>query len=632
MPSTNLRFQQTQPASLNLRFGAAGTSNEVVLAVGIRATLPDALSPTLSLQERLLASLNADVTDGLAPAISALYDNSVNRAPHAWDSANWETAAARRCDTDARHDVAPKREHNAAVAIVPGERRQGDFATPWEPMSSAIRPAKAVAWIEAKSLAHESSAAFADLLRHHRPARSAPWGKGRPLATEAADRWIDLFRTQRSAKALQWSEGRRAALSLTPAFGAGRAIRRDTRVPWQEARPPAHGTSITIIVNPPVNPPCYNPQPGQSVVLVFRDLQPASLDLRFRCPNPASPDPEATIVVPVRRIYMQSNTVTLVLADTGQPIPARGLNLSLDADSWCWGWSASVPASYLSLLQAAEGDLVELLASVNGTAFRFAVERLQRTRSFGKAELAISGRGRAAWLADPYADSVSRSNAETMTAQQLMADALTENGVSIGWDLDWQITDWTVPAGAWHHTGTALEACLAIAEAGGAYIQAHRTEQTLAVLPRYPAAPWNWSGLTPDIELPEDVCTTEGIEWIDKPKYNTVFVSGQNNGVLCHVTRGGTAGDRPAPMVTDALTTHSDAGRQRGLRILSDVGRQKHITLSLPVLSATGIIVPGKLIRYTENGAPHLGLTRAVQVSADFPKVRQSITVESHVL
>jgi len=330
---------------------------------------------------------------------------------------------------------------------------------------------------------------------------------------------------------------------------------------------------------------------------------------------------------------MQTNTVTLVLAATGQPIPARGgLRLSLDVDSWGWGWSASVPASYLTLLSAPLGNLVELIATVNGTAFRLSVERISRERQFGQATLAISGSGRAAWLAAPYAPIVTRSNNGAMTAQQLMADALTENGMAIGWTLDWQITDWLVPAGVWNHTGTAMEACLTIANAGGAYIQAHRTDQVLSVLPRYPSTPWAWPGLTPDIDLPENVCVVEGIEWIDKPTYNTVFVSGQEGGILAHVTRQGTAGDKAAPMVTDPLTTHSDAGLQRGTRILSDTGRQALISLNLPVLPETGIILPGKLIRYSENGNQHIGLTRAVDIAADFPKVRQTVKVESHVL
>lgn len=348
--------------------------------------------------------------------------------------------------------------------------------------------------------------------------------------------------------------------------------------------------------------------------------------------NPDDPDPGQTIIVPVRSIYMQTNTVTLVLAETGQPIPARGLRLSIDADSWVWGWSASVPASYLPLLSGAAGDLVELLASVNDTLFRLAVVHRGRDRKFGEAWLSVSGRGRAAWLGYPYAEVASRSNSVAMTAQQLMADALTVNGVPIGWGIDWQITDWPVPAGAWNHTGTAMEACLAIADAAGAYIQAHRTDQTLSVLPRYPAAPWNWASLTPDIDLPEDACETEGIEWLDKPAYNTVFISGKEGGILAHVTRDGSAGDKAAPMIVDGLITHTYAGGQRGLAVLSDTGSQKRIALNLPVLPDTGIIVPGKLVRYTEDGTQHLGLTRAVEVNHDSPALTQIIQVESHVL
>lgn len=329
---------------------------------------------------------------------------------------------------------------------------------------------------------------------------------------------------------------------------------------------------------------------------------------------------------------MQINTQSLVLASTGQQIMASGLSLSIDVDSWVWGWSASVPGAYLPLLQDAGGDRIELIATLNGTAFRLAVERVARDRRFGSSTLKISGRGRAAWLAAPYADIVTRSNAEAMTAQQLLADALTVNGVSIGWTIDWQITDWLVPAGVWSHTGTAIEAALAIAEAGGAYIQAHRNSQILSVLPRYPLPPWQWNTLTPDFQLPEDVCVTEGIEWGEKPAYNTVFVSGQSGGLVGHVTVQGSAGDKAAPMVTDPLTTHADAARQRGIAVLSDTGVQRNVMLSLPVLPETGIIPPGKLVSYIEGGRTHLGMTRSVQVAANFPMLRQIIGVECHGL
>ena len=350
--------------------------------------------------------------------------------------------------------------------------------------------------------------------------------------------------------------------------------------------------------------------------------------------EPGAPitDENGTIIVPILRTYIVSNSQSLTLVSTGQVIPTSSISLSIDADSWVWGWQATVPGSYLPLLQADPGDLVEVIANINGNLFRLAVERIQRDRSFAKSALAISGKGRAAWLAAPYAATVNRTNASAMTAQQLMAAALTDNGAPIGWDLDWRITDWTVPAGAWSHAGTSMEACLTIAEAAGAYIQAAPLEQVLQVLPRYSAAPWNWSALTPDFDLPEDICVTEGIEWVDKPAYNTVFVAGQEGGVLGHITRTGTDGGLAAPMVTDPLMTDADAVRQRGLRILSDTGRQALITLSLPVLEETGIISPGQLIRYHEGSKTHLGLSRSVAVSAQFPKVRQNIVLETHVL
>ena len=349
-------------------------------------------------------------------------------------------------------------------------------------------------------------------------------------------------------------------------------------------------------------------------------------------PGAPTTDEHGTIIVPILRAYIVSNSQSLVLASTGQVIPTSGITLGIDADSWVWGWQASVPGVYLSLLQADPGALVEVNANINGNVFRLEVERIQRDRRFAKSTLAISGKGRAAWLAAPYAALINRTNASTMTAQQLMAAALTDNGAPVGWDLDWRITDWTVPAGVWSHSGTSMEACLTIAESAGAYIQAAPYEQVLQVLPRYPAAPWHWNDLTPDFDLPEDVCVTEGIEWMDKPAYNTVFVAGQANGVLGHVTRTGTDGGLAAPMVTDPLMTHADAVRQRGTRILSDTGRQAHISLSMPVLEETGIIPPGKLIRYREGGKTHLGLSRSVSVSGQFPKIRQNLLLETHVL
>jgi hypothetical protein len=46
--------------------------------------------------------------------------------------------------------------------------------------------------------------------------------------------------------------------------------------------------------------------------------------------------------------------------------------------------------------------------------------------------------------------------------------------------------------------------------------------------------------------------------------------------------------------------------------VLADVGRQAMVSLRLPVLPETGIIVPGKFVRYVDGGTTRLGLTRSV--------------------
>jgi hypothetical protein len=231
-------------------------------------------------------------------------------------------------------------------------------------------------------------------------------------------------------------------------------------------------------------------------------------------------------------------------------------------------------------------------------------------------------------LASPTAANVNRYNTQARTAQQLLIDALTLNGVGIGWAVDWRLEDWAVPAGAWSHTGSYIEAATRIAEAGGGYVQGHDTAQTLIIRPYYPVAPWNWPEAAPDIDLPEDVCQTEGIEWTEKAGYNAVWITGGENGRRDYVRRAGTDGLTMAPTVVDGLATDAIMTRQRGVRILADTGRQALISVKLPVVEETGIIKPGNLIRYTEQGVTRLGLSRAVSLECGFPEVWQTIKLE----
>lgn len=378
---------------------------------------------------------------------------------------------------------------------------------------------------------------------------------------------------------------------------------------------------------PPEPPVCYEPDTD----LVFSTAWTADGNLLFVCEyTDPGPEPGETVVVPVKEVYLVINSAVLVRVEDGEAIPTLEMSMSLDVDSWTWSFSARVPGEALSLLAPGVDGPVHVQATINGTPYRFIVERLQRDRSFNSNVLAVSGRGRLAVLDSPYAPTKDFFNAGARTAQQLIDDILTDNGVPLGWGVTWQPVDWSVPAGVFSHQGNYISAINSVASSAGAYLQPHNTDEALSILLRYPEAPWNWGSVTPDFELPSALATVEGIEWQDRPAYNRVYVSGQQTGVLGRVTRAGTAGDMLAPTVVDPLMVTAAAARQRGIPVLAETGRIASVTLRLPVLTETGIIRPGNFVRYVDGATTRMGLSRSVSVDVGLPTIWQTITLETH--
>jgi len=341
-------------------------------------------------------------------------------------------------------------------------------------------------------------------------------------------------------------------------------------------------------------------------------------------PGPDVPEPGETVIVPVRRVYIVINEVMLTRVVGTVPIPASALSISFDCDSWLPTFSATVPEAARDAIMPDPAP-VEVSAVVNGYEFRFIVEKVGRSRQFGQVAVQISGRGIACELDAPYAAAGHHTNATPMTAQQLIDAALQYTTYA----QDWNITDWLVPAGALSVFGTPAAVAGQVAEAAGAVLAAAWDARTLRMLPRYPVKPWDWAGATPDYVIPAAVTQTESLEWVEKPAYNAVYVSGVQSGVLGQVKITGTAGDKPAPMVTHPLITHADAARQRGISILSDTGRKATMQISLPVLDETGVIDVCKLIEFGDGATTRRGIVRANQISVNWPAVRQTLTVEA---
>lgn len=479
--------------------------------------------------------------------------------------------------------------------------------------ASAALPVAGLVSLPARDAGHVEALGavrWRSALAQHRSIR-APWGTG--------------THQHRSTRA-PWVAGVLAHVAAGAPFGLARGAVTPTGMPWRTAAG-VHSEggpwAIPVVPVPPGPVPCYTPPAGTAVHLRFADWARGHTALRFACARAV-----ALVRVPIREVYMISNTTSLVRVSDSISVPVRSLSLALDVDSWAWSFSAQLPWDAMALVEpGVDGAPVELQATVNGIAVRLAVEVIGRDRQFNQVGIRISGRGISAALADPYQPVTPFGNAGgALTAQQLLDQALPS-----GWTADWGLTAWLVPAGVWAHQGTPMSAAVAIAAAGGGYVQPHNTARQLRILPRYPSAPWTWAAATPDLELPAAVTQREAIEWVQRPRYNRVYVSGTSAGVLGRVTRAGTAGDVLAPMVTDALTTHVDAARQRGLAILGDTGRQARVTLRLPVLAETGIIVPGRLVRYVDGGTTRVGLSRSVAVDAGPGATWQTVGVETHV-
>lgn len=563
--------------------------------------------------------------------IAARYDVNVQRPTVGRTGARWQDAQPHQVGVRSHYQQtqplnASTRSHWQDAASIAVQQREHWGDTTHLPHATAILfeqalrlPAREVrsAFQEAQRLRHAASTAFQQALRL-------------PVAP-SRQRFQETYRDRQRAVETRFQ----IADLLQRAVAAGMCVAVPLQHTWgtryQQAWPPRPG-----IWTPPVVPgpgPCY--VPTLPAVLVFADPFDASLPARliFKCDHGGpGPQPEpGVVVVPVQRVYIVINDATLRRVDGNIHLPTFSMSMSLDTDSWTWGFNAALHASALPhLAPSAFGDPVELEAMVNGVPYRFLAEQLSTDRSFGQLSLRVAGRGLAATLDAPYAPVLNFGNTAERTAQQLMADVLTINGVPLGWGVDWQIADWLVPADVWTHQGSYIGALNSIVQAAGGYLQPHGVDKTLRALLRYPSAPWEWAAAGVDFELPAAVTTQEGITWQELPRYNRVFVSGTSAGVLGQVTRAGTDGALVAPMVTDALITHATAARQRGIAALAPTGRQAKVTLKMPVLDSTGVIPPGKMVRYVDGATTRVGITRGVQVDVQMPEIFQQIEVETY--
>lgn len=630
----NLLFGDTggeaPPVSATITGSFAPLTVHLLVGPVEEVTITGTFAP-LTVEAFAAVEVKVNVTGSFAPmsvAVEAVYASNTARPTVGRTSNPWQVAVPTdtgfetgQQDTPALPATLDSRWGRAAEGTVGIEARQPSvFAS-----GQVERRAR---FQDGADLRHEIEFVYEEANRKVRQTLATAFENAVRVHDETLFRHQDGNRTVRASRSTPFQQAlANQGLMHNGSFQAALALLLGRSTRYQEAVPPPPGLSVM-----PVDPPvfgCYDPNPD----IVFSFPFDTAPNLLFQCGLYVEPEepPQGEVIVPVQKVYIVANNVSLRRASDNSPVHALSMTLALDVDSWSWGFSAQVPGVAQALVEPTSSGPVELIASVNGTEFRVLAENVSRERTFGRTTLRVTGRGRNARLDAPYAAVQSFANSDSRTAQQLMNDVLTLNGIPLGWNIVWELEDWSVPAGVFSHQGTHITALSEIAKSAGGYLVPHPSLQRFTVKHLYPTAPWQWGSVTPNFTLPADVVTRESFQWAEKPGYNRVFVSGQGQGVLGQITRAGTAGEVLAQMVVDPLITDTIAARQRGRAILSDTGRQIRVGLRLPVLQSTGIIQPGAFVNYQDGGASRLGLVRGVNVEVGDPAVWQTLEVETHV-
>ena len=345
-------------------------------------------------------------------------------------------------------------------------------------------------------------------------------------------------------------------------------------------------------------------------------------------PLPDLPTVDTTqpITPPRRRSYIMQPQLRCYRVSDDTEINIISANWSISRSQW---------GATISLVCGSKGDKDLLFAGgpqefklvINGYEFFGLAERASLAASFGSNVWTVAGRSSIATLASPNAAPRSYSNAIAKGIAALVSDELT----GTGWTLDYGPTQFNVPAGAFSYVSKSpVEAIAQIAQAIGAMIYPDGATKTLRIRPLWPVTPWAMAGATPAVAVHDDVILSYNSEPSNSPLYNKVFVRGEQQGVFGGVRRTGTAGDKVAPDIVDALITDVIAARQRGTAELANSGNKDVVSLTMPIMDLLPPCLPGQILGVTWQTETYKALVDSIAITAQRSQNGQ-LTVRQNV-
>lgn len=319
--------------------------------------------------------------------------------------------------------------------------------------------------------------------------------------------------------------------------------------------------------------------------------------------------------------YLDTSALEVIDLRDDAVLPVVAVSIDLPEGSDLWTLQASGPAALADALRAGEQPAT-VEVRLGPDAWRFVVEEIDQTLTFESRGVTVRGRSLAAIAGAPYQPVQSWVVDAPTTAAQVAALA----NLFTGLDVDWLLTDWPVPAGAWSASADPLGVVRQMAAAVGAVVEAHRTEARVTVRSRYPSAPNLWPSQRPDVQIAEDALEVMRSERVDQPPYDGVLVSGLLTGGLLQARLAGTSGSLQAPPIVDPLLTDTAAQIERAEAVLHGFGGRSRETRTLQLHG--GVVRRGALVRCMESAGAWVGMVRAVSVQASLSRARQTLTME----
>jgi hypothetical protein len=281
--------------------------------------------------------------------------------------------------------------------------------------------------------------------------------------------------------------------------------------------------------------------------------------------------PPSVIIPPTRNTYMFNHTIQCFRNSDDTEINVISATITISKDQLHYTIS-------LQLGSAGDRALIkdqEFRININGFEFHGIADQTGSGQSFPKGTYTAKGRSLSVKLTEPYVLPRTYTNTSTTTWRQAIDAEAALAGFTVtyeGFHSELNL-DWALPVGVISYTDkTPLQAISRLCEVVGAVCNSHPTTETIIIKPRYKTPLWLLDGATEDFIIPSNLITDMNETETVHSAYDSLYLSGENQGVNRHVKITGSAGDKPKARILDPLFTDQIATIERGVSELSETG------------------------------------------------------------